>query len=89
MLRFHPHKTALGAVKDGISFLGYRTYPWGIRVRGKSLRRFRKRLRQPQTLDKKVKTLLSYNGHLHFADPESFIYEDLKSIAFREEAFMN
>jgi len=63
-LRFHPHKTLIGAARDGISFVGYRTYPWGISVRGRSLRRFRKRLLAGAPLGTKIKRLNSYFGHI-------------------------
>jgi RNA-directed DNA polymerase len=87
-LRFHPHKVSLGRVRDGVSFLGYRTYPSRVAVRGKNFRRFRKKMKQNRPLDDKVKSLLSYSGHLRFANEGPRLFEELKTIAFRKEKFM-
>lgn len=87
-LRFHPHKVAFGKVADGISFVGYRMHPWRTSVRGKSLRRFRRSLRRKQSLDKKVKTFLSYQGHVKHADGSALLLEQFKKIAFCGEEFM-
>ncbi len=86
-LRFHPNKVILGKVTEGIGFLGYRTYPWGIFLRGKSVRRFRQRLKEPLTLEKKVRRLLSYQAHLKHARNGPNLILDFQKIAFCGEAF--
>jgi len=63
-LKFAPHKIQIGSTKNGISFVGYRCFPWGLLVRGKTLARFRKKLKKPAPLDQKIKQLLAYKGHI-------------------------
>lgn len=89
LLKFHPHKVSLGAVHDGITFVGYRIFPSSIALRGKSLRRFRKRLREPLPLDKKVRRLLSYCAHaLHATQNNDALMKDFCYHAYHREPFL-
>ena len=45
-LRFHPRKTCVGRTTDGFSFLGFRVFPRHRLLRGRSVRRARRRLRR-------------------------------------------
>ncbi len=81
-LHFHPHKVAFGRAREGITFVGYRAYPWKISVKGKSLRRFRTRMREPLPLENKVRRFLSYQGHLLHATDGKSLVEEFRRIAF-------
>ena len=87
-LKFHPNKVILGRVKDGIGFVGFRSLPNAIYIRGKSLRRFRKRMLENLTLDKKVKRLLSYQGHFSHATDSKRLIQSFRETAFPEGIFM-
>lgn len=87
-LTFHPDKVDLRRVKEGVAFVGHRTYPHGIFMRGRCLRRFRKRLREPLSLDQKVKRVLSYQAHVHLAKDQTRIRREFQRIAFQGEDFM-
>lgn len=84
-LSFHPHKVHLGKVSSGISFLGYRTFPWGVYLRGKSLRRFYRKMHETITLDKKVKRLLSYEGHFCHSEGSAHLKMRCRQIALESE----
>lgn len=86
-LRLHPHKVALDRVSQGITFLGYLAYPTGINVRGKTIRRFRKKLRENITLDSKMKRLLSFQSHLSHARNSKRLSHELGVLAFQKESF--
>lgn len=45
-LTINPHKVRLYPTKQGVSFVGYVIYPYFLRLRGSSVRRFRKRYRK-------------------------------------------
>jgi len=45
-LRLKPSATQIAPVTEGVAFLGFRIYPKLIRLQGKSLRRFRHRMRK-------------------------------------------
>lgn len=45
-LTVNPHKVRLYPAKQGVSFVGYVIYPHFLRLRGSSVRRFKKRYRQ-------------------------------------------
>ncbi len=87
-LRFHPHKIDFNRVSAGITFVGYRTFPRRIRIKNKSLRRFRARVRENIPLDQKVRRLLSYDAHLRHAHGHIGIMHDLRKHAFSQEGFM-
>lgn len=87
-LSFNPHKVELGKVTDGIGFVGHRTYPHAIFMRGKCLRRFRKRLREPLAMNEKVKRVLSYQAHIHLAKDKARLRQEFQRIAFHGESFM-
>jgi RNA-directed DNA polymerase len=87
-LRFHPHKVECSRARAGISFVGYRISPRQIRIKNKSLRRFRARVRENITLDQKVRRLLSYNAHLRHAHGHISLMHDLRKRAFSQEGFM-
>jgi retron-type reverse transcriptase len=87
-LRFHPHKVALGRVKEGITFVGYRIFPTQVRVKGKSLRRFRMGAKARIPLDQKVRRLLSYKAHIFHVNGREQLMADLSKLAFSKEDFM-
>jgi hypothetical protein len=87
-LRFHPHKVALAPIERGISFVGYRVFPYTIRIRSGAMRRFRRSLRNPATLDAKVKKLMSYESHLRHAPGHAHMVPRLRKIAFSGEAWL-
>ena len=86
-IRFHPNKVILNRVDAGIGFVGFRSAPNGLFLRGRSIRRFRKRLLEKMTLDKKVKRLLSYQGHLKHAKDSVRLISSFQKIAFPEGSF--
>ena len=83
-LSFHPSKIACGKVSDGISFVGYRSFPSGIYMRSKSVRRFRKKFKTKVPLDEKVRRYLSYQGHLRHAKDGEKILREFRIKAFSE-----
>jgi retron-type reverse transcriptase len=87
-LTFHPHKVALAKVSGGVSFVGYRIFPSEIRLRSKSLRRFRKGLKEKISLSQKVRRLLSYEGHLIHTDNHQSLMPGLRQTAFSKEVFI-
>lgn len=82
--RFHPHKVNFGKVCEGIPFVGYRIYPWGVSIRGKTLRRFVRKLKKPNPLDAKVRSLLSYFGHLVHIKNSEVLMRQLVDVAFED-----
>jgi RNA-directed DNA polymerase len=44
-LRAHPRKTRLYDVREGLPFVGYRIFPWGMRLPRETVTRFREQLR--------------------------------------------
>jgi retron-type reverse transcriptase len=87
-LHFHPHKVSLGLVRGGITFVGYRIFPGRVRIKGKSLRRFRLGAKACIPLDQKVRRLLSYKAHILHVNGREQLMADLAKIAFSEEDFM-
>jgi retron-type reverse transcriptase len=87
-LRFHPHKAQIGRTSEGVPFVGYHVTPEGLRLRGKSFRRFRKRLGRKMTLDARVKCLLSYLGHARHVRHADQVSATLVRAAFREGVTM-
>ena len=81
-LNFNPTKVALGRAQDGISFVGFRSLPNGIYTRGRSVRRFRKKMRAPLTLDEQVKRYLSYRGHLLHARDGAYHMKEFRRLIF-------
>jgi RNA-directed DNA polymerase len=81
-LNFHPSKVLINTVKEGIGFVGFRSLPNGLYLRGRSVRRFRKRLSEDLTLDRKVKRLLSYQGHAKHAKDSARLIDDFRKTAF-------
>jgi RNA-directed DNA polymerase len=75
-LRIHPIKSQLFETNQGASFVGFRVLPHQIRVRGDSLRRGSKRLRQNRirvlagrmSAEALKKSIDSWCGHLQHAD---------------------
>lgn len=67
----HPRKCVIRRVEEGLPFLGYVVWPHKIRVRGETVRRFRRRWRRrrktgedPQTL---IRSLAAWDGHIRLA----------------------
>ncbi|MFA5514279.1 MAG: reverse transcriptase/maturase family protein [Sphaerochaetaceae bacterium] len=75
-LRLHPKKIAIKNVKEGVPFVGYRTFYDHILVRGSTLRRMQKKYRKRIKLFQKglisdnelSQTHSSMRGHLKHAD---------------------
>lgn len=88
-LTFHPYKVELRPVREGIGFVGHRILPEALFIRGRCLRRFRKRLREPASLDEKVRRVLSYQAHIHLANDRARLARQFQEIAFREEAVIS
>lgn len=67
-LELAPHKIHLGPLKKGLSFVGYKLQPGNIRLRGQSLRRFRKKNNKMMKKDstKAEKSLISFLGHASY-----------------------
>jgi retron-type reverse transcriptase len=82
-LIFNPHKVEIRRVRDGIGFIGHRIAPGGIYMRGRCLRRFRQRLREPLSLDQTVKRLLSYEAHVFLAKDKARIARDFQNLVFQ------
>jgi retron-type reverse transcriptase len=87
-LHFHPHKVSLGPVQAGITFVGYRIFSGRLRIKGKSLRRFRIGAKERITLDQKVRRLLSYKAHILHVNGSSQLMAQLSKLAFSKEDFM-
>jgi RNA-directed DNA polymerase len=85
-LTFHPYKVELRPVRAGIGFVGHRILPEALFIRGRCLRRFRKRLREPASLNEKVKRVLSYQAHVYLAKDRVRLQRQFQRIAFQEEA---
>jgi len=81
-LHFHPQKVALGPVDAGVAFLGYRVYPHGLWLRGKSRRRFFKKLRGERDLEAKIKRLISYRGHVKCVSDAANLRDAFRAAAF-------
>lgn len=86
-LKFNPSKVILGKTKEDIRFVGFRCTTDGMYLKGKSVRRFRKRLKQKSPLDKKLKLLLSYSAHARHSKDALRLVHDFKHIAFPEGRF--
>jgi retron-type reverse transcriptase len=75
-LKIHPIKSQLFETRQGASFVGFRVLPRQIRVRGESLRRARRRLRDLQKsyaqghigLEYVSQSLRSWLAHLAHGD---------------------
>ncbi|MEM7217014.1 MAG: RNA-directed DNA polymerase [Pseudomonadota bacterium] len=61
----HPRKTVIQPTSSGVSFLGYVVWPKRIRVRGATVRRFRRRLRHDSGPTKDQ--LAAWRGHTALA----------------------
>ncbi len=70
-LTVHPHKCEVRRVGEGVPFLGYMVWPQRIRVRGATLRRFRRRLRSragdPEPTVDRARSLAAWGGHVALA----------------------
>ena len=88
-LQFNPTKIALGKASDGISFVGFRIFPNGIYTRGKSLRRFRKKMNAPLSLDEQVKRYMSYYGHLLHAKDGAYRMKEFRDMIFKRYQELN
>lgn len=90
-LIFNPHKVEIRRVSGGIGFVGHRIAPDGILMRGRCLRRFRKRLRESLPLDQSIRRLLSYEAHVFLAKDRARVSRDfhgLVSQRLQKEGFM-
>jgi len=65
MLELAPHKVHINLLDNGISFVGYKILPGNIRIRGSSLRRFRKKLKA-KFGEARAKGLASFLGHASY-----------------------
>lgn len=80
-LTINPHKIRLYPAKQGVSFVGYVIYPYYLRLRGSSVRRFQKRYRkQLQALsswkidiDVVDKSFASWKAHASHASSKHLI----------------
>jgi RNA-directed DNA polymerase len=80
-LTINPHKVRLYPVQQGVSFVGYVIYPYYLRLRGSSVRRFKKRYRkQLQALslweieiDDVDKSFASWKAHASHASSKHLI----------------
>jgi len=68
-LRLHPTKCVVLPVDEGLPFLGYVVWPDRIRVRGETVRRFRRRFRRRGTLEHRDARarLAVWRGHVGIA----------------------
>lgn len=70
-LRFHPNKTRLAPTREGFTFVGYRVFPWGIRLPGAAVSRAHRHLHRAQrecasgerTLDEARSVAAGLAGH--------------------------
>lgn len=62
----HPAKTVIRRTDEGMPFLGYVVWPDRIRVRGQTVRRFRRRLRARRARDpeRAQRSLAAWRGHV-------------------------
>lgn len=67
----HPRKSVIRPTSEGVAFLGYMIWPERIRVRGETVRRYRRRLRRrrraddpPEALERSV---AAWRGHVELA----------------------
>jgi RNA-directed DNA polymerase len=58
----HPRKTVIRRTDEGVPFLGYVVWPERIRIRGESLRRYRRRLRGLPR-ESVLQSLAAWRGH--------------------------
>ena len=89
-LTLSPQKVQVGHIKDGISFLGYIVFPAHVRLRGKALRRMRKKLFLSRLKDlqnevsesesKYFKTLMSYKGQIQFITSRNEVWRQLTKV---------
>jgi RNA-directed DNA polymerase len=69
-LQLHPRKSVILRTDEGVPFLGYVVWPGRIRVRGETVRRFRRRLRQREregTGPERRQSLTAWKGHVQLA----------------------
>jgi hypothetical protein len=68
-LRPHPGKTVVRRTAEGVPFLGYVVWPDRIRVRGQTVRRFRRRYRRRLAADPEAAadSLTAWQGHVRLA----------------------
>lgn len=68
-LQMHPRKSVIRRTSEGMPFLGYMVWPGRIRVRGETVRRYRRRLRRKGEMDveSREKSLAAWRGHVDLA----------------------
>ena len=68
-LRMHPRKSVIRRTSEGMPFLGYMVWPGRIRVRGETVRRYRRLLRRKGEMDveSREKSLAAWRGHVGLA----------------------
>jgi hypothetical protein len=68
-LKAHPRKCVIRRTDEGLPFLGYVVWPDRIRVRGETVRRYRRRLRRDHELDAqgRARSLDAWRGHVRLA----------------------
>lgn len=71
-LRLHPRKCVVRRTAEGIPFLGYVVWPTRIRVRGETVRRFRRRMRRRSAggvtdQEARRRSLAAWRGHVEMA----------------------
>ena len=68
-LTVHPNKSVLRRTDEGVPFLGYVIWPDRIRVRGETVRRFRRRVRRYRVSDpeRACRSLGAWRGHTGLA----------------------
>lgn len=70
-LLIHPRKSVIRRTEEGLPFLGYVVWPERIRVRGETVRRFRRRMRQRrregENGESLQRSLAAWKGHVELA----------------------
>lgn len=75
-LTLHPRKSVIQNIKNGVAFVGYRTFYDHVLIRGSTLQRFQRKLKKKKKLvkigqsDQKSLELMksSFAGHLNYAN---------------------